>query len=476
MSEGEANKLPKGWVDTNLELIVEKMTNGSNLKQSDQFEDGMFPISRIETIANENIDLTRVKYVSPNEDEIEKYSLQNGDILFSHINSDKHLGKTALFDLEETIIHGINLLLIRPVKQYNSELLNYLFRHYRYSGKFIEVAQRSVNQSSINQKKLKSFKVPLPPLAEQQRIVAKLDSLFGHLEQVKARLEKVPEILKNFRQAVLTQAVTGKLTEEWRSDCYRNGKELEKLNIISNLNDSYFHPKLPNSWVNTTIDKVGLVKGGKRLPKGHELVIENTGLPYIRARDLKEGTVLTKNMMFLLPETQKLIKNYIVKQDDLYITIVGAKIGDAGIIPVSMNGANLTENAAKITDTNPSILPNYLALWLRGAICQNNIQQTIMSAAQGKLALTRIKQLPIYLPPQKEQTEIVRRVESLFAKADAIEQKYSALKEKIDTLPQALLAKAFRGELVEQLESDESAEELLKEIERMKLKTKLKRR
>ena len=76
------------------------------------------------------------------------------------------------------------------------------------------------------------------------------------------------------------------------------------------------------------------------------------------------------------------------------------------------------------------------------------------------------------MPPFEEQPEIVRRVESLFSKADVIEAKYKVLKAEIDILPQAILAKAFRGELVEQLPTDGSAEELLEEIKKLKLETK----
>jgi len=122
MSEQIEKKLPEGWVETNLDTILEKIANGSNIKQNSSFSEGLYPISRIETIWNETFDFSRVKYCAPNEEEIEKYSLKKGDILFSHINSDKHLGKTALFDSKLSLIHGINLLLIRYSKNYNNRL------------------------------------------------------------------------------------------------------------------------------------------------------------------------------------------------------------------------------------------------------------------------------------------------------------------------------------------------------------------
>lgn len=148
-------QLPKNWVECDLETIVERMTNGANLYQNETYFENSYPITRIETIADESINLERVKYVIATHEQIQKYSLKKGDILFSHINSDKHLGKTAIYNSDEILIHGINLLLIRTSKYYNPFLLNYFLKYYRFEGKFMEVAQRAVNQSSINQKKIK---------------------------------------------------------------------------------------------------------------------------------------------------------------------------------------------------------------------------------------------------------------------------------------------------------------------------------
>ena len=123
--------MPKNWVQTNLETVIERMSNGSGLKQFEEPFENSFPISRIETIWNETIDLDRVKYVNPTQADIVKYSFLKGDVLFSHINSDKHLGKTAVFNLDTVLIHGINLLLLRAKPQFNGYLLNYFLRYYR---------------------------------------------------------------------------------------------------------------------------------------------------------------------------------------------------------------------------------------------------------------------------------------------------------------------------------------------------------
>jgi len=435
------NKLPKNWIETDLDTVILRMTNGSSLKQEEEPFEGSLPISRIETIWNETIDLDRVKYVDASEEDIEKYGLQKGDVLFSHINSDKHLGKTAVFNLEETLIHGINLLLLRAMPQFNGDLLNYILRHYRFSGKFIEVAQRSVNQSSINQKKLKSFVVPLPPLAEQQRIVAKLDDLFGHLDNLKTRLNNIPQILKNFRQAVLTQAVTGKLTEEWRV-----GKDLEE-------------------WKETTIGKLFTVKTGATPKRGNTSYYERGKIPWLKSGQVKNEYIY---------EAEEYITDLAVKEtnaklypkDTLLVAMYGEGKTRGQVGWMKLEAASNQAIAALVNEEMDIKSKQYVYYYCLSQYLE--IRKQAEGGNQPNLNLSKIKNWKISVPSIEEQTEIVKRVEHLFTKADTIEAQYQNLKTKIDSLPQAILAKAFKGELVAQLESDGSAAVLLEEIQNIK--------
>ncbi|MCX2497899.1 restriction endonuclease subunit S [Plesiomonas shigelloides] len=326
--------------------------------------------------------------------------------------------------------------------------------YWYYQLKYLPLTElnRSTAIPGLNREDAYAQAVVLPPLAEQKIIADKLDTLLAQVETTKARLERIPEILKRFRQSLLSAAVSGKLTEEWRE-----GRGI--------------------TWQSLTIEDIGEVKGGKRLPKGDELLEENTGYPYIRAGQLKLGTVISSDdarskQLFLKPETQKKISRYTVNSGDLYLTIVGASIGDAGVIPAHYDKANLTENAAKITDFKKPINSEFVSYWLRSHELQDLIKLEIKSGAQGKLALKRIKDLPVPYTDIEEQTEIVRRVEELFAFADSIEQKATAALVRVNNLTQSILAKAFRGELTadwraanpELISGDNSAAALLEKI------------
>lgn len=405
------NELPKGWRYVKLSDLAEIQSGGTPSRSNSSYWNGNIPWVKISDIKG--------KYITETEEFITEEGMWNssakmferGTIIFSIFAT---IGKVAILDIDATTNQA--LVGLKNNNQIDKTFLVYALTEL---SERISNLGKGVAQKNINISILKEVKIPLPPLEEQKQIAEKLDKLFDQIESIKKSTERIPELLKNFRQQILTYAVTGKLTD-------------------SDL----------NSWEKTFIGNIGKVKGGKRLPKGEELVEHNTGFPYIRARDLKEGTVLTKNLMYLLPETQEKIKNYIVNTDDVYITIVGAKIGDAGIIPSTMNNANLTENAAKITDLSEKVIPQYLALWLQAPVCQMEIQQSIKSAAQGKLALSRINKLSVYIPPLEQQQEIVSKINSLFNELKILEMRYNYLCEILDKLPQAILNKAFKGKLL----------------------------
>ncbi|THD34252.1 MAG: hypothetical protein DI588_03655 [Flavobacterium johnsoniae] len=414
------NKLPKGWVETNFENIISVMTNGRNFKQEDVFVEGYFPISRIETISQETIDLKKVKYVKIEKSDIEKYCLKIGDILFSHINSDKHLGKTAIYKQDVNLVHGINLLLLRTEKKISPDFTNFYLQYFRFRGGFLNIAQRAVNQSSINQKKLSLIPFPLPPLAEQERIVAKLDALFAQHEAMKKALGRIPQLLKDFRTQVLMQAVTGKLTKKWREENELEEWKFKKLGDICNL------------------------KAGKFVP----------------ASEIKNETEEGYFPCYGGNGLRGFVNSYTHIGKYSLIGRQGALCGNVHLIEGQFHA---TEHALVVTP-----VLNIDETWLFHKLTSLELINYSKGVAQPGLSVMNLNPIMINIPPFEEQQEIVNLIESLFSKADTIEKRYKILKEKIDSLPQAILHKAFKGELVPQLPTDGDAKDLLEEILKLK--------
>ena len=205
---------------------------------------------------------------------------------------------------------------------------------------------------------------------------------------------------------------------------------------------------VPGNWCWVKVGTISKVKGGKRLPKGRTFLEEKSDYPYIRVTDFDNESICIENVKYIDSDTHMMIKNYTISSADIYISIAGT-IGKVGIIPEELEGANLTENAAKITDTNGAY-QLYLMLFLKSEVAQNQMKDSTISTTQPKLALFRIEDILLPLPPFSEQQRIVNRIESLFAKLDEAKQKAQDALGGFETRKAAILHKAFTGELTTQ--------------------------
>ncbi|MCP5245885.1 MAG: restriction endonuclease subunit S [Burkholderiales bacterium] len=160
------------------------------------------------------------------------------------------------------------------------------------------------------------------------------------------------------------------------------------------------------SWDDTLIENVCNVKGGKRLPAGHNLTDEVTFHPYIRARDIREGKINFTDPKYISDDTHQKISRYIVNEGDVIITIVGANIGDVAYVTKEFDGANLTENAVKISAKRELLDSRFLKYALLPEYAKEYMQIVASGAAQGKLGLYKIKKLPIPYPPLPIQKKI----------------------------------------------------------------------
>jgi type I restriction enzyme S subunit len=448
------NRNYKSWSEIQLiELLTTLETGGRPKGGVDGILDGIPSVGGEHLASDGKFNFSKIKYV-PFEfaNKLKRGLIKENDVLI--VKDGATTGKVSFID--KTFPHSrafVNehVFICRPKNIVYPKFLFWYLWSKGGQDKILTNFKGSA-QGGINQSFAFNTLIPLPLLSEQKSIVTKVDAVMAKVQSIREKLDRIPGILKKFRQSVLSAAVSGKLTEDWRE---RNGEveSVNKLkykslkNIIDDKASDYTLFEIPSKWRWKNISDIADVKGGKRLPPGHVLVNERTCFPYIKAGNLKKGTVQMDELAYLLPETQELIKRYIVSSGDVYITNVGACIGDAGIIPEEMNGANLTENALKICNLE-HVNNMFLSFWLQSSIAQGFIKQTIFSGAQGKLALGRLQAFPIPLAPLKEQKEIVKGVKALFEIADSIQARYEQALENVDQLPQALLAKAFRGELV----------------------------
>lgn len=234
----------------------------------------------------------------------------------------------------------------------------------------------------LTKKGMEQTGVLLPPLAEQKRIAEILTSVDDTIRATEAVIAQTERV----KLGVMEDLLTGGLG----SDAIANGE-------------------VPVGWEVRKLGDFAKAKGGKRMPKGRPFSDEPTPHAYIRVTDFNDGTIAFAGLKYVLPEDQKQIARYTISKDDVYISIAGS-IGIVGLVPSKLDGAQLTENAAKIVIEDQSIVTKeYLAAVLTSKFGQDQIAvKKGVGGGVPKLALFRIEELLIPLPPADDQQHIMK--------------------------------------------------------------------
>ena len=194
-----------------------------------------------------------------------------------------------------------------------------------------------------------------------------------------------------------------------------------------------------NNWSVYKIENICDIKSGKRIPLGFDFVINETQHPYIRARDIKNGRINTDDLIYLDDSTFAKIKKYIIEENDIAITIVGASIGDIGFATKEVNGFNLTENAVRLTNFKDNVSSQYLFYLLVQNQYKEFMQTIAGGAAQPKLGIYKIQRIKVQLPPLPTQQKIA----SILSAYDNLIQNYKKQIEALQTAASELYKEWF---------------------------------
>jgi type I restriction enzyme S subunit len=468
--------LPTGWSTA---LVKEVMTlqNGFAFKPSQWKKSGL-PIIRIQNLNGPDAPFNHCDEELP-----EKFRVQNGDLLFAwsgtpgtsfgaHVwrGNDAWLNQHIFrVEFDETLLD----------KQFLRLAIN------RNLDDYIHQAHGGAGLAHITKGLFEASELLFPPLAEQRRIVAKVEELLSRVNAARQRLAKAPALLKRFRQSVLAAVCDGRLTVEWRSlnssdeppatrvktilqqrfqrweetesQRYRNAGRL----VPDNLPHRYSEPLgpsldelqlLPESWIWVRAEQVCdfITKG--TTPSSDDMVAGTGDIPFIKVYNLTHNGTLdfSINPTFISREThtEGPLRRSRILPDDVLMNLVGPPLGKVSLVPSTYPEWN-TNQAVAIYRAVPGLASEYLAIaLLTDNILNWAIRRSKATVGQHNLTLELARDVPIPFPPLAEQHEIVRRVEALFALADKIEARVQAAMARVEKITQAILAKAFRGELV----------------------------
>lgn len=464
-TEGLLQQLAEGWGWSTVGDIFFEIKNGTTSTQNK--EGRGVPVSRIETIQNAQFDLQRLGYVQDASQEvIRTFQYHNGDIALSHINSLEHVGKTALYRGEpKVLLHGMNLLRLRlGHRNLHPDFLYCAMQASTFREEVRGRVGRAVNQVSINQKNLSEVPVPIAPLTEQPRIVAKLSELSAHVNFARNHLSRVPAILKRFRQAVLAAACSGRLTEDWRTEnqTFESASQLVARIRQHHSTEGFGHggqaapptegvhdltpDGLPDSW---TVEELRfLCQPGKPITYGILKPGPDTpdGVPYVRVADFPKNCLKLDGIRRTNPQIAKMYRRSILQNGDLLLSIRGTA-GRVCRVPTELDGGNITQDTARLS-IHPEICTDYVEIYLRCPSAQKRLERAMKGVAVRGVNIGDVRVLQVALPPEEEQAEIAQRVNQLFKIAQIIEDHLTKASANAERITQSILAKAFRGELV----------------------------
>lgn len=275
---------------------------------------------------------------------------------------------------------------------------------------------------------LKNVVVKYPSLGEQKRIVAKVDELMARVADLEKSADALASLKSHYpdemRASLLQAAMQGKLTEQLPSDgsadellqqiqaekekLIASGKIKKSKSALAPPTDDEIPFPIPENWKWVRLGDMVGVLGGKRIPAGKKLTEKDTGHIYIRVSDMKDGSVMMDNLKFVPDDIYPIIQKYIINKEDVYITVAGT-IGRVGKIPSELDGANLTENADRLVFSH--LNQDLLIVCLSSPVIQEQVREATKKVGQPKLAIKRIENLVVPLPPLAEQKRIVERLD-----------------------------------------------------------------
>lgn len=487
--ETTSSKIPPNWEKIILKdyVNINARIGWRGLKRSEYTKSGPLLLAVKNICTDGSIDITDTDHLSKfRYEESPEIKLRENDILITKDGTIGKIGFVEKVGVETTV--NSSILVVRPCE---AILPKYLFYYFRGPG-FQKIVSGKITGSAVPhlfQKDIKKFQLKIPPLAEQERIVAKLDEILPKLRNAQERLDKVPELLRQFRQSVLNAGMSGDLTVDWRKnnpdiDSMVNLlKKVEKQRIesydgkvkLAKVNGKkkpkkdfpfiiYEDQSRFPTWIAAKLDNLIYISAriGWRGLKADEyteigpLFLSVHSLNYGETVDFRDAYHLSQERYDESPEIQ-------LKENDILLAKDGAGIGKIGFVK-TLPGPATVNSSLLVIRGKELFIPKFLFYFLSGPRLQNIAKQRITGTATPHLFQKDIKQFVLHIPPLEEQEEIVNQIEKLFEIADKVEDKYKLAKSYVDSLEQSILAKAFRGELVPQDPNDEPASELLKRI------------
>jgi len=416
-----------------LKYVLKELPTKKVSKGDLEDEEYLIDIGNIERRFNNLINFEKVSEIGS-----DKNILQDGDIVIPKMQP--QMGNIFLNTEHRRFIGSTELLEYSISPKYNQLFVYYLITSNKFLSDLAKLESGKTHRR-VNPIDLLKIKIPLIAKPKQDQIVIQIVPIEKKIKELKNQITQPQEVInKVFAREFgfdLENADEKKKNMIHYSSLIDVANEELKFDISLKYRfifNKYVKNPSKNEWIE--LGKVVEVKGGKRLPKGQNITEEDTGFKYVRVDDLSwSGIFNLENIKYISEENHKKIKNYISKENDILLTIVGATVGKCGLVPLELDGENITENFARLIILDKEkYLPEYISYCLQSKTSVYQIDEYKGRSSQGKLALFRIKKIKIPNIKPELQQKIVDEIKAELDKQEEIKSKIEYERNKIDEI------------------------------------------
>jgi type I restriction enzyme S subunit len=418
---------------------------------------------RVANVYQNELRLDDVQQIGLTENEFNKTRLQKGDLLIVEGNGSKgQIGRLAIWDGSvDPCVHQNHLIRVRLSDGVLPKFVSYWFSSPEGRASVEAVASSTSGLYTLSISKVGRLEIPLPPLPEQRRIVARIEELFSRLAAGVAALRHAKAQLQRYRQSILAAAVTGQLTQAWREQNPDTEPSSELLERMLDQREErwtgkgkYREPakpelkdatEIPASWEWSTAEALsdqnraityGVIKLGKDFDEG---------IPTLRSSDVRPLRIELDHVKQIDPAIAQNYRRTFLEGGELLVTVRGT-LGGICVVPDDCTGFNISREVAMIAPVIPEVGPCTALM-----IASQPLQSWMLGRAKGityrGVNIETLKRLPIPLPPLAEQHQIVAEVEARTTAIDHLEAELDRQITRSNRLRQSALAAAFCGKL-----------------------------
>jgi len=441
-----SDELPEGWARARIADVTERVANTNPHDHPDK----VFGYVDISSIDNSSFTIAGIKTIRGKQAPSRaRRPVRAGDTLFSNVRTNlRNVALVSEGSAAEVCSTGFTVL--RPNAAVDSR---YLFR-YVLTEDFttrLTPQQTGTHYPATSDRVVMAEAMPLAPIREQRRIVAKLEEVLGKVDACQKRLARIPVLLKRFRQSVLAAACSGRLTADWREAHSVTEPASTVLEGYAARNEDLLREpahETPSDWIWVAFGAlVATIRGGSTVPPQNE----RTEFPILRSSSVRPGAVDLNDVRFVRARDSQNRDNFLRDDDVLFTRLSGSLEYLANCAVVRDLGSRRIQYPDRVFCAKLKIpeMASYVELCFGNPILRAELTEGAKSSAgHQRVSIADIAGQRMPLPPLAEQREIARRVKALFVLADEIEARFSKGQTRVEQLLPCLLAKAFRGDLV----------------------------